>query len=322
MKKLIILPLLFAGLNLSFSQNGKLPIIDVHIHSTTKADRNEKSEIPPRLCFPEPCEKIPARAKNDDDILKFTLDTMKKYNIVKGVISWYGIENVSKWKKAAPERFITGMVYGPPLYRNDSTADGPLYIDLTAIRSELEKGNLKVIGEVTSQYFNYAADDPALDPLFSLAEEFDVPVHIHCAGLGGSSDFPVMKGSPLRISEVIRKHPKLRIYLENAGWPFLEDITSLMYVYPNVYAELSTITWVIPRKTFHNYLKGLIDAGLEKRLMFGSDAMIWPEVIGLAIEGIDSAPFLTHQQKRDIFYNNAARFLRLSKDEIESHHKK
>jgi predicted TIM-barrel fold metal-dependent hydrolase len=39
--------------------------------------------------------------------------------------------------------------------------------------------------------------------------------------------------------------------------------------------------------------------------------MIWPETIGLAIETIESADFLTDEQKRDIFYNNAARFLRL-----------
>jgi hypothetical protein len=31
----------------------------------------------------------------------------------------------------------------------------------------------------------------------------------------------------------------------------------------------------------------------------------------MAIEGIKSAGFLTEKQKRDIFYNNAARFLRL-----------
>ena len=30
-----------------------------------------------------------------------------------------------------------------------------------------------------------------------------------------------------------------------------------------------------------------------------------------ATEGIESADFLTPEQKRDIFYNNAARFLRL-----------
>ncbi len=174
---------------------------------------------------------------------------------------------------------------------------------------------------MSSQYWNYALDDPALDPIFSLAEEFDVPVHAHVAGLGGDPGFAISKGSPLRVSEVLRKHPKLRIYIENAGWPFLEEMTSLMYVYPNVYADLSTITWIIPRKTFHQYLRGLIDNGLEKRLMFGSDAMIWPEVIGQAIEGIDSADFLTQEQKRDIFYNNAARFFRFDQNAIEAHHK-
>ena len=39
--------------------------------------------------------------------------------------------------------------------------------------------------------------------------------------------------------------------------------------------------------------------------------MFWPESIGLAIEGIESAEFLSTEQKRDLFYNNAARFLRL-----------
>jgi hypothetical protein len=33
----------------------------------------------------------------------------------------------------------------------------------------------------------------------------------------------------------------------------------------------------------------------------------------MAIEGIESASFLTEEQKRDIFYNNAVRFFRLDK---------
>jgi len=52
-------------------------------------------------------------------------------------------------------------------------------------------------------------------------------------------------------------------------------------------------------------------AGFGKRLMFGSDQMYWPEGIGLAIEGIESAQFLTSSEMRDIFYNNAVRFFRL-----------
>ena len=39
-----------------------------------------------------------------------------------------------------------------------------------------------------------------------------------------------------------------------------------------------------------------------------------------SIKAIEDAPFLTQKQKRDILYNNAARFLRLSKEEIARHH--
>jgi hypothetical protein len=63
-----------------------------------------------------------------------------------------------------------------------------------------------------------------------------------------------------------------------------------------------------------------MDADLGKRLMFGSDQMIWPETIGMAVEAIETADFLSEEQKRDIFYNNAAAFLRLSKEEIQKHH--
>ena len=88
----------------------------------------------------------------------------------------------------------------------------------------------------------------------------------------------------------------------------------MMYQYPQLYADLSTITWVIPRSAFYDYLKALVRAGLGKRLMFGSDQMRWPEVIGKGIEAIEEAEFLSKEQKRDILYNNAARFLRLDQE--------
>jgi predicted TIM-barrel fold metal-dependent hydrolase len=48
--------------------------------------------------------------------------------------------------------------------------------------------------------------------------------------------------------------------------------------------------------------------------------MIWPGVIEPAIRSIEEAPFLSETQKRDILYNNAARFLRLDKATIDRHH--
>lgn len=92
-----------------------------------------------------------------------------------------------------------------------------------------------------------------------------------------------------------------------------------MYRYPNVYVDYSTIVWLAPEKTVYKYLKGLIDNGLGKRIMYGSDQMEWPEAIGIGIERIQNAGFLTDEQKRDIFYNNAARFLKLSDEEIKKH---
>ena len=80
------------------------------------------------------------------------------------------------------------------------------------------------------------------------------------------------------------------------------------------------ITWHIPRGAFYRYVRGLVDVGLEKRLMFGSDQMDWPETIDWAVEAIQSGDFLTSEQKRDILYGNAARFLRLSEAEIARHH--
>jgi 3-oxoacyl-[acyl-carrier protein] reductase len=75
-----------------------------------------------------------------------------------------------------------------------------------------------------------------------------------------------------------------------------------------------------PGDEFYAYLRNLIRAGFEDRIMFGSDQMSWPETIGLAISAIQSADFLTEQQKRNILYNNAARFLKLSPARIARHH--
>ena len=71
---------------------------------------------------------------------------------------------------------------------------------------------------------------------------------------------------------------------------------------------------------FYQQLGKFIDAGFGKRVMFGSDQGDWPDVIEPAIAIVEEAPFLTDQQRRDILYNNAARFLRFTEDQIARHH--
>ena len=48
--------------------------------------------------------------------------------------------------------------------------------------------------------------------------------------------------------------------------------------------------------------------------------MNWPGVIERGLDAIESAPFLSDTQKRDILYDNAARFLRLTGAQIAAHH--
>lgn len=104
------------------------------------------------------------------------------------------------------------------------------------------------------------------------------------------------------------------------GSPLVDEMIAVLYSHPQVYVDIGGIQWTYPREYFYAQLKKFIDAGFGKRVMFGSDQMVWPGLIEPAIEIIEEAPFLSDEQKCDIFYNNAARFLHLSKGEVARHH--
>ena len=163
-------------------------------------------------------------------------------------------------------------------------------------------------------------------PYWALAEELDIPVGIHL-GPGspgefylGNKKYRARLQSALTMEEVLIRHPKMRVYLMHAGYPMLDDLLALLFSHPQVYVEVSMLANVEPRAGFYRYLKAIVEAGYGERVMFGSDQMVWPGIIEPAIAAIERAPFLSPRQKRDIFYNNAARFLRLSAKEIERHH--
>ena len=237
--------------------------------------------------------------------MKQTLEIMDRYNIVKAHLSGIDPEVLEKWVKAAPGRFITAPFIFQP---GQPSAE--------ALRQKYLQGSLRGMGEIASQLNGVPPNDPSLEPYFALAEELDLPTLIHTAGIGPYlPGFRSSAGSPLLLEDVLVKHPDLRLYVENSGFPYLDEMIAMMYQYPQLYGDLSTITWVIPRSALYQYLKGLIDAGLGKRLMFGSDQMRWPGMIEEGILAIANADFLTEEQKRDIFYNNAARFLELENNQ-------
>ncbi len=289
------------------------PKIDMHMHALTVAARGADGEPYPIPCYPMPdCDHPPTVVRNDEDVMNLALEAMDRHNVVLAVVSWaaggfgpHVYDNVYEWMDAAPGRFLAGAMIAAP-DRVDMTSL------TTFLREEFEGGRLQVMGEIISQYRGVAPNDPVLEPIFELAEQLDVPTLIHVNGIGaGNPPFRIAHGHPELLEEVLVRHPNLRLWIENAGYPFLEEAIALMYRYPQVYADLSAITWFIPRNEFYRYLQALMGAGLGSRLMWGSDQINWPGTIDLAVDAIESAPFLTEEQKRDIFYNNAAYFLRL-----------
>jgi len=326
----------------------RLPIIDMHMHARV-ADHYGPPPIlmcaggenmplwdpaePISTIFdtdPDapPCKNPILSVETDEDVFRQTIAAMEKYNMV-GVLGGQP-DLVASWMAAAPGRFIAGLDFrldratGTATPGSDSE-EGYRPISPDSMRVLYEQGVFQVLAEVLNQYGGIAPDDERMSPYWALAEELDFPVGIHI-GPGapgevylGNREYRARLQSALTLEEVLARHPRLRVYIMHAGYPFLDDLRALMFTYPQVYVEISLIATMEPRPAFYRYLQGLVEAGYGERVMFGSDQMVWPGLIEATINTIEEAPFLTERQKRDIFYNNAARFLRLTPGEIARH---
>jgi uncharacterized protein len=315
----------------------RLPIIDMHLHAMA-AD----AQGPPPLAFDLPTKEWPVHdpeepwdaafirwlktprgsdpiwsPATDDEIRDETLAIMERRNII-AVLSG-DADRVQAWQKRAPGRIIPAL-----WFQVGGSPDGGDEVTPEDVRNLHRAGRLAVFGEVLNQYGGIEPTDPRFEPYLAVCEELDVPVGIHVGpGPPGAAYFEgwgYRMHSPLLLEEPLMRHPRLRLYLMHAGWPMLDDTLALLYAHPRVYVDVAIIDYLLPSTEFHRYLEGIVRAGFGNRVMFGSDQMVWPGVIEPAIAAIESASFLSDEQKRAILYENAARFLRLEQSEIDRHH--
>jgi predicted TIM-barrel fold metal-dependent hydrolase len=194
-----------------------------------------------------------------------------------------------------------------------------------SLRRALVAGRFVALAEVTNQYVGIAPDDSLFEPYLAVAEELDIPVGIHI-GTGppgapylGFQEYRARLHSPLTLEEALVRHPRLRVWIMHASWPMLDDLLAVLWTHPQVYVDLGVIIYALPRAEFYRYVRTIVEAGFGSRVMFGSDQMVWPETIEYGIRLIEEAPFLTGEQKRNMLYNNAAAFLRLSETDRARH---
>ena len=312
------------------SARDREPILDMHLHALDPAEEGPTHQgmCTPIAQFPAwdqrepygpafmrrftqpPCLNPVWSAMNSAELIGRQRAVMERLNVV-GVLSGPP-ERVAQWRREIPGRFLAGLNFSMPDSYSPET--------MRALRAG---GNLDVIAEVTTQYAGIAPDDPRMEPMWALAEQLDIPVGIH-VGTGppgviylGSQGYRARMHSALTMEEVLVRHPRLRVYLMHAGYPMIDDLLALLYAHPQVHVEVGVIVYTQPRAAFYRYLERIFEAGFGSRVMFGSDQMIWPETIERAVRVIEEAPFLSRAQKRDVLFNNGARFLRLTPQQIE-----
>lgn len=262
------------------------------------------------------CSRPIFAARDDADLRDRSIAALRRHNIRRAVTEG-PVALVADWRKAAGgDTLIPGVAFGA---RKEKSID-----ELRRLHAE---GKLAVLGEVYLQYRGHRADDPRYAPYFALAEELDLPVAIHlgegppaAARFPGYEDYRASMGSPFLLEDVLRRHPELRIYVMHYGSPLVDEMIAMMFTHPNLYVDVAMNNWGFPRAQFHDALKRMVEAGFGKRILFGSDQMYWPDAIGEAIKAIETAPFLDARQKRDILYDNAARFLRLTPQQVALDH--
>lgn len=159
--------------------------------------------------------------------------------------------------------------------------------------SEIEyaaKNGIKMIGELVPYLDGWDYDNPAISEIMRVARDCGMIVSVH-------SDYT----------------EKMNRFIENCGditvvgahpseWNNLFSQVKLLKQYPNYMIDISA-TGI----TRFGMIKKLVDEVGSKRLIFGSDFPICDPAVFIA--GVENAPFITENDKENIFSRNAKRIL-------------
>jgi len=308
------------------AQEGETPpppqIIDVHFHAMLEGRAGASTcPNPQQFLATDPADENPSpfgwsgedctpRLYSAEGRAYFEqlLAEMERLNVIAVVFG--DPESVRAYEEAAPDRVIMGTSFAmdPATDRDE---------ELARLEELFTDGGFEVMGEIGLQYAGMSPSDMAVDDFFALAERLDVPVAVHM-GTGGSGranlfmpSFRASMGDPLLLENLLARHPKLRVQIMHAGYPMIDNLLALLAANSHTYVDIAGLIWSYPIEEVNRYIERIVDAGFGDRVMFGTDQMVWPGLMAYSVSIIQNADYLSPDQKRDILYNNAARFLRL-----------
>lgn len=311
--KLIVLSLVLATSSVVAQDNidnflKNQPIIDVHIHITKGYEDNEDyNKINPDIDIAK-IEWMGQRFDQNNIVLALGGGPMKYAKL---------------WQQMDKRHWSGPRFPCNPLHEQDEPCSQEMP-DIKELDSLYKNGTFKYLGETSFHSMGILPTEQRFDEYWKLAEKYQIPIGFHAdAGpykrdMTQTPNWNEEYGNPLLLLPVLEKYPNLKIYLMHYPGRYYKECIEVMKKYPQIYCEISAVSMFALKERWEPRVKKLFDEGLGNRLMFGSD---YVGTIRKNIEIIYNIEWLTDPQKRDIYYNNAARFLNLSESEIKEHHK-
>jgi predicted TIM-barrel fold metal-dependent hydrolase len=168
--------------------------------------------------------------------------------------------------------------------------------------------------------------------LYALADSCSLPVFVHTGIVPRDvyDGFPLYaneESNPVYLTAAIEMYPDINFNAAHWGsstrrdYDFMDDVFEMMHTYENFYVDLGYTLWLNrkSKKASDEFIQRAIDEGVEHKLLFGSDEMIWPDAITGGINHIKEADYMSDSVKKQILYWNAATFLKLSNEAIAAH---
>ena len=183
--------------------------------------------------------------------------------------------------------------------------------DLRELADFLKDGLVKGL-KLYPGYEPFYPHDHRLQVVYDLAEEFDVPVMIHC-GDTYSPRGKLKYAHPLEVDEVAVDHPNVKLVICHLGNPWLVDCMEVVYKNKNVYADFSGLILGQFTEAFEDYMEEQIGevilyAGEPDYFLYGSD---WPICSMQSYVRFARQLKMTTPQRRAIMYENARTLFKL-----------
>jgi predicted TIM-barrel fold metal-dependent hydrolase len=134
-----------------------------------------------------------------------------------------------------------------------------------------ERGTVRLASKQVVDYF--------LEIALAEADRQRLPFQFHTGY--GDPDVNLLLANPLYLRSVIERYPHASIVLLHESYPYMRQAAFLTMVYPNVYADISTVLPPLNSMEIERSFHQILGIAPASKIMYSSDAHSIPELFWL-----------------------------------------